>query len=256
MADSLIVGSICSLILYELRKINETLSKTKEEHTLNFRMIKPTEKFNFSEPILNTTKLGLIRLSVYNSVFNMTERNNQFIFSNPQSFHQIDASKIFIIPPGSYELTDMADIIKQETNNNVIIQVDKNTMKCKMEVKHGVINFDVENSVASLLGFDKQIYSRGKYTTNKIIDLMGFNTINIHCNIISGAKDNGEDTDILYTFNLTEPPGYLINIIPTNILYQNVTKDRIEYIEFHIKDEYGRPIDFNGDVLSFTLHLC
>ena len=31
----------------------------------------------------------------------------------------------------------------------------------------------------------------------------------------------------------------------------------IEYnIEFHIKDEHGRPKDFNGDVLSFTLHLC
>ena len=28
-------------------------------------MIKPTEKINFSESILNTTKLGLIRLSVY-----------------------------------------------------------------------------------------------------------------------------------------------------------------------------------------------
>ena len=40
----------------------------------------------------------------------------------------------------------------------------------------------------------------------------------------------------IYTFTLTEPPGYLINIIPTNILYQNVTEDRIEYIEFHIKD--------------------
>ena len=82
---------------------------------------------------------------------------------------------------------------------------------------------DVENSVASLLGFDKQIYSRGKCTTNKIIDIMSFNNINILCNIISGAKDNGKDTDILYTFNLTEPSGYLINIIPTNILYQNKT---------------------------------
>ena len=112
----------------------------------------------------------------------------------------------------------------------------------------------VKNLVASLLGFDEQIYSRGKYTTNKIIDIMGFNTINIHCNIISRAKDNGKDTDILYTFNITEPHGYMIIIIPTNILYQNVTEDRIEYIEFHIKDEHGRTIDFNGDVLSFTLH--
>ena len=84
---------------------------------------------------------------------------------------------------------------------------------------------------------------------------MGFSTINILCNVISGVKDNGINTDILYTFTPTEAPGYLINIIPTNILYQNVTKDIIEYIEFHIKDELGRPMDFNGDVLSFTLHL-
>ena len=66
---------------------------------------------------------------------------------------------------------------------------------------------------------------------------------------------NSNDTDILYTFNLIEPPNYMINIIPNNILYQNVTKDKLEYIELHIRDEYGRPIDFNGDVLSFNLHL-
>ena len=34
---------------------------------------------------------------------------------------------------------------------------------------------------------------------------MGFSTINIHCNVISGVKDNGNNTDILYTFTLTEP---------------------------------------------------
>ena len=51
-------------MLYELQKIHEALTTTHEEHTLNFRMIKPTEKFNVSELILNTTKLGLIRLSV------------------------------------------------------------------------------------------------------------------------------------------------------------------------------------------------
>ena len=53
-----------NLILWELQKIHDALTKTKEEHSLNFRMIKPTEKFNFSEPILNSSKLGSIRLSV------------------------------------------------------------------------------------------------------------------------------------------------------------------------------------------------
>ena len=124
-----------------------------------------------------------------------------------------------------------------------------------MEIKQGAINFDIENAIAPILGFRKIVYKKSKFTSQKILDIMGFSTISIHCNVISDVENNGNNTDILYTFTLTEPPGYLINIIPTNILYQNVTKDRIEYIEFHIKDEYGRPIDFNGDVLSFTLHL-
>ena len=47
---------------------------------------------------------------------------------------------------------------------------------------------------------------------------MGFITINIPCNVISGDKD------ILYIFTLIEPPGYLINITPNNVLYQNITK--------------------------------
>ena len=280
-------GFTNSLMLRELKNIHEALTKTKEEHTLNFRVIKPNEKFNFSEPILNTSKLELIRLSVYNSVFNVNRKNNQFLYAstvieddetlpralssdpnlNPISTSSPNITSILnynykgfpllysTITPGAYELTDIAELIKEETYGNIIIEPDKNTMKCLMEIKEGALSFDIENSLASLLGFRKIIYKKGRYKSQKIIDIMGFSNINIHCNVRSGVKDNGKDTDILYTFNLTEPPGYLINIMPTNILYQNVTKDRIEYKEFHIKDEHGRPIDFNGDVLSFTLHL-
>ena len=128
-------------------------------------------------------------------------------------------------------------------------------MKSLMEIKQGAINFDIENSIAPSLGFRKIVYKKGKYTSQKIVDIMGFSTINIHCNVISVVKANGNNTDILYTFTGTERPGYLINIIPTNILYQNVTKDRKKYIELYFKDEPGIPIDFNGDVLSFILHL-
>ena len=64
------------------KKIHEALTKTKEEHTLNFRMINLTEKFNFSEHTFNTTTLDLIRISVYNSVFNVNKRNNQFLYAD------------------------------------------------------------------------------------------------------------------------------------------------------------------------------
>ena len=45
-------------------------------------MIKPNERFHFNNPIFSTTKFGLISLSVYNSVLNITAKNNHFMFTN------------------------------------------------------------------------------------------------------------------------------------------------------------------------------
>ena len=36
------------------------------------------------------------------------------------------------------------------------------------------------------------------HLATKITDIMGFNTIILHCNIISGVKDNGNDANVLY----------------------------------------------------------
>ena len=79
-------------------------------------MIKPTEKFNFSESILNSSKLCLIRLSVYNSVFNVNRRNNQFLYDN-QCEIWTDTCILAVIP-GAYELIEIAELIKEETNCN------------------------------------------------------------------------------------------------------------------------------------------
>ena len=179
-------------------------------------MIKPTEKFNFSEPILKSAKLGLTRLLFYNSVFNVNRRNNQFLYDT-QGETWSD-TRILVVIPGAYELIEIAELKKEETNGNVIKEPNKNTMKNLMEIKQGAINFDIENSIAPLLGLKKIVYKKGKNTSQKIVDILRFSTVNIPCNVMSGVKNNGNNTDILYTFTLTQPPGYLINIIPTNIL--------------------------------------
>ena len=116
-------------------------------------MIKSTEKFNFSEPILNSSKLGLIRLSVYNSVFNVNRRNNQFLYDT-QGKTMLD-TRILAVIPGAYELIEISELIKEETNGNVIREPDKNLMKCLMEIKQGANKFEIENSIDPLLGFKK-----------------------------------------------------------------------------------------------------
>ena len=73
-----------NLILYKLQKIHETLSKTKEEQLIKFRMIKSTESLTLVN-LYNTTKLSLIRLSVDNLVFNVNTSDNQFLCASVDS---------------------------------------------------------------------------------------------------------------------------------------------------------------------------
>ena len=56
----------------------------------------------------------------------------------------------------------MAELIKEETNGNIVIEPDKNTMKRLMEIRQGSLNFDIENSIAPLLEFRKIVYEQGK----------------------------------------------------------------------------------------------
>ena len=69
------------------------------------------------------------------------------------------------ITSGAYELSEIPELLKEETEGNVIIEPDKNTMKSIMYIKQGALSFDVENSIASLLGFKKIVYKQGKYTS-------------------------------------------------------------------------------------------
>ena len=52
----------------------------KAEETLEFKMTKPRETFHFKPPmqVKDDWMLGLTDLEVYNSIFNITEENNQF----------------------------------------------------------------------------------------------------------------------------------------------------------------------------------
>ena len=86
-------------------------------------------------------------------MFNVNRRNNHFLYDeNGEAWSE---THFLAIIAGAYELFEIAELIKEETNGNVIKESDKSTMKSLMEVKQGAIKFDVENSIAPLLGFRK-----------------------------------------------------------------------------------------------------
>ena len=70
-------------LLLSITKNFETLiqqTHRKPEETLEFKMTKSRETFNFNPPIQvkEDWMLGLVDLEVYNSIYNITEKNNKF----------------------------------------------------------------------------------------------------------------------------------------------------------------------------------
>ena len=99
-------------------------------------------------------------------MFNVNRRNNQFLYdtrgqTSAEPLRGWTNTRILAVTPGAYELIEIADLIKEETNGNVIIEPDKKTMKTLMEIKQGAINFDIETSIDPLLGFGKIVYKKG-----------------------------------------------------------------------------------------------
>ena len=70
-------------LILSITKNGETLieqTHRKAEETLEFKMVKSRETFHFIPPIQvkGDWMIGLVDLEVYNSIFNITEKNNKF----------------------------------------------------------------------------------------------------------------------------------------------------------------------------------
>ena len=70
------------LLLSITKNCEKLVEQTHEKHeeTLEFKMLKSKETFNFNPPIQTKGNwvLGLIDLEVYKSIFNITKENNKF----------------------------------------------------------------------------------------------------------------------------------------------------------------------------------
>ena len=70
------------LLMSITKKCEKLVEQThrKPEETLEFKMNKPRETFHFKPPIQTKGDWmqGLIDLEVYNSIYNITKKNNKF----------------------------------------------------------------------------------------------------------------------------------------------------------------------------------
>ena len=57
-----------------------------------------------------------------------------------------------------------------------------NTLKCILEIKTDdyEVDFDVDNSLRSVLGFNANTYKRGRHESENLVNIMNVNSILVH----------------------------------------------------------------------------
>ena len=143
----------------------------------------------------------------------------------------IDHGKI-VLTPGVYELVDLNNAIKEEfRRGNDYSPVDTETFKRLEQTKDQrlilYIEFNIQADTISmksilsssnhnvfnselniLLGFTNKEYPAGIHRSEKPVMITTTDKVHLKCDCVDGSIVNGIREQILFSFNLSAPPGY------------------------------------------------
>ena len=132
-------------------------------------------------------------------------------------------------------------------------------MKTKLVVKSGIIaiRFDGNSFFSTVLGFtpgwDYKPYN--KYSSQKVVNLGSTDKTHLKCDVLDGSVVNGLRQPILYSFVLDKKPGYKVFSEPETIHYKKINNSVLNTITFYLEDDKNEEVDFNREILTFTLQM-
>ena len=235
----------------------ENIFSTKYSTSINVKSNSSDIKIEFPIALdLNTEynyELGLMWFCCFNTIFNITNKNNTFITHTTKE----PKPQILRLDPGAYEVKEINTKL-QEKNKNIKVEADLTNSKCILNIKADTsLRFEKDSFFHTVLGFkDNVIYKPGTHTSEDIIKISDISTINIKCNSIKSSYMNGNETNILYSFpSNTVASGYKIIERMNPPIYFPLTDKYIKQMYFQITDENDNLIDFNNETITMCLHL-
>ena len=196
----------------------------------------------------------------FNDLKELVEANNQQHTKHPitiPEFEIQDDSIEIELTPGVYELVDINNAIKQKIHESdydfkIDIIPDTISMKSVLTTSNS-IHFNSRLNI--LLGFTNKDYPPGTHTSEKPVMITTTDKVHLKCDCVDGSIVNGIREQILFSFNLSAPPGYKIINNPNTVLYKKINKTRLDQIQFFLEDSNHNPVDFNNETLTFTIQI-
>jgi hypothetical protein len=232
-------------------------------------LVSKTSSFqtNFPTPLKldpnRNYEAALTYFSAYNTIFNVDDTNNKFIYSTDPA--RADPSKVdkgitwktIKLPNGAYEINQINNEVKRQVGEGIEIGVNLSTTKSYINITKPdfKVDFTKSNTLREMLGFTPQILSTGFNISNNVVQITNLTAIMIHCDLISGSYINGKESNVIYSFpaNLV-PTGYKINVFPNTPIYLPVSKSVISSVLVRITDEDDKLINFNNEEIVVCLH--
>jgi len=190
-------------------------------------------------------EMPLVNLEMYYSFPNIDSSNNVFRYS-PGSSQQRQWVDIRI-PEGSYDLIDIEETrkisMKRSSHNGESIKItaNTNTLKSVIEISNNfIVDFRVESSIASVLGFAGEIYKEGLHESQNVVNVLSINSILVNIVMIGGPYVNGKTQHTIYSFFPNVSPRYKIVENLRNFVYLPVILDKIRNMETVVTDQNGK----------------
>lgn len=208
-------------------------------------------------------EMALTSLETYYSFSNINASNNHVKISFDDGKSWLDIH----LPIGCYEITsintELQRIIMEKTGDKKAEQ--RLTLSANNITFHSVlqildrkckVDFNVGNdSLQSVLGFDKKVYEYGRHESEGIVNILSVNTILVHCDVIESSRLNGIEAPIIYTFFPNAAPGDKIISIPRHLIYIPLTLEIISHMTCWVTDQNGNALDLQGEELTLTFHV-
>ncbi len=212
----------------------------------------------FNPPIVGGCKyeIALTALETYYSFPNVDNSNNKLKVTIKGNFVDIT------IPLGCYEILAINKELKKQIvdkggkEDDVTLSPNLNTFHSHMKLEHNTqVDFNVENSLCSILGFERKIYKDKNNESEKRVDIMRVNNILVHNSLIGSSYINDYQFPVIYAFFPSALPGERIEMRPTTLIYLPVALDIIPQMTSWLTDQNSRAIDLQGERLTLTFHI-
>lgn len=186
-------------------------------------------------------EIAFYDLMTYNSIPNVEENMNNNVKIGDQSL---------ALPTGSYEIENINEFIKKNLQTErpdytFELIANNSTLKCEIKCNE-IVDFSVENSIGSLLGWDKERLEANKWHISpKQVAINKVDVIRITCDIVQGTYRDGIEGHVLHEFYPLVEPGFKIVEKPNIVKYLPINRQTV-LSEFNIRLE-----DQNGDLVNF-----